>query len=105
MPADTQLSVTGLLDWAETGDVGTLNRLGGVIDELVVQTYQGRSTVTRYAEYLPALMKLQIPFRLGLVQYGQWDELWQRRLAASAYYRGNVVFLVNPPPERAVFSK
>ncbi|MBG6244000.1 hypothetical protein CS369_02645 [Candidatus Symbiopectobacterium sp. 'North America'] len=105
LPADTQLSVTGLLDWAKTGDVGTLNRLGGVIDELVVQTYQGRSTVTRYAEYLPALMKLQIPFRLGLVQHGQWDERWQRRLAASAYYRGNVVFLVNPPPERAVFSK
>jgi hypothetical protein len=31
--------VTGLLDWAKTGDVATLNALP--VDELVVQSYQG----------------------------------------------------------------
>lgn len=96
LPDDCRLSITGLLDWSKTGDVAELNRLRGSIDELVIQTYQGRATVTNYADYLPALKKLTIPFRLGLVQHGKWDSVWQQRLAASPYYRGEVVFLVNP---------
>ncbi|MEE3651554.1 MULTISPECIES: DUF3142 domain-containing protein [unclassified Brenneria] len=100
VPEDCRLSITGLLDWAKTGDAAELNRLHDSVDELVVQTYQGRNTVTRYADYLPALMKLTIPFRLGLVQHGKWDRAWQQRLAASPYYRGEVVFLLNPPPEK-----
>lgn len=96
LPDDCRLSITGLLDWSKTGDVAELNRLRGSIDELVIQTYQGRATVTHYADYLPALKKLTIPFRLGLVQHGKWDSVWQQRLAASPYYRGEVVFLVNP---------
>lgn len=102
LPADTRLSVTGLLDWAKTGDVAQLNRLSGTIDEIVVQTYQGRHTITRYAEYLPALLKLRIPFRIGLVQHGQWDDRWQQRLFASPWYYGAVVFLINAPPEKPV---
>ncbi|MEC5343392.1 DUF3142 domain-containing protein [Brenneria populi] len=100
VPDDCRISITGLLDWARTGDVAELNRLRSSIDELVIQTYQGRGTVTNYADYLPALNKLTIPFRLGLVQYGKWDRVWQRRLAASPYYRGEVVFLVNPPGKK-----
>ncbi|MEH2922256.1 DUF3142 domain-containing protein [Samsonia erythrinae] len=97
LPADCRLSITGLLDWAKTGDVSALNRLRGKLDEVVVQTYQGRNTVAKVADYLPALMKLTLPFRLGLVQNGKWEKQWQRRLAESPYYRGDVVFLVNPP--------
>ncbi|PWC10894.1 DUF3142 domain-containing protein [Brenneria roseae subsp. americana] len=97
LPADCQISITGLLDWSKTGDVAELNRLHDSVDELVVQTYQGYGTITNYADYLPALLKLTIPFRLGLVQHGQWDKHWQQRLAVSPYYRGEVVFLVNPP--------
>ncbi|MGM3162024.1 DUF3142 domain-containing protein [Dickeya undicola] len=100
LPPDCRLSVTGLLDWAKTGDIRQLNRLNGVVDELVVQTYQGRRTVENYAAYLPTLMNLKLPFRLGLVQHGKWDEQWQRRLAASPFYRGEVVFLLNPTPAR-----
>ncbi|MEI7376147.1 DUF3142 domain-containing protein [Dickeya chrysanthemi] len=100
LPPGCRLSVTGLLDWAKTGDVRQLNRLSGVVDELVVQTYQGRHTVDNYTAYLPALMKLTLPFRLGLVQHGKWDEQWQRRLIASPFYRGEVVFLLNPTPAR-----
>lgn len=105
LPADTRLSVTGLLDWAKTGDVAQLNRLSETIDELVVQTYQGRYTVSRYAEYLPALLKLTLPFRIGLVQHGQWESRWQHWLTSSPWYRGEVVFLVNPPPVRASGAK
>ncbi|CAI0854972.1 Protein of uncharacterised function (DUF3142) [Serratia fonticola] len=93
LPKEYALGVTGLLDWAKTGNVSQLNALP--IDELVIQTYQGRRTVTEYERYLPALLKLQIPFKIGLVQQGDWNSEWQRRLATSPYYRGEVVFLLN----------
>lgn len=102
LPPDYRLSVTGLLDWAKTGEIAQINRLNDIVDELVVQTYQGRSTVNRYTEYLPALLTLRVPFRLGLVQHGRWDERWQHRLSASPFYRGAVVFLLNPPPAKRV---
>lgn len=94
LPPDCRLSVTGLLDWAKTGDISQLNALA--IDELVIQTYQGRHTVNGYQAYLPPLLRLTLPFRIGLVQGGEWDPEWQRRLARSPYYRGEVVFLLNP---------
>ena len=79
------------------GDVATLNALAGVVDELVVQTYRGRRTEPGYARYLQALTRLTLPFKVGLVQGGEWDRTWESRLADSAAYRGVVVFLINPP--------
>lgn len=70
LPTDCKLSVTGLLDWSANGEVAVLNGLAGTVDELVVQTYRGRQTVTRYHAYLPALLRLTLPFKLGLVQGG-----------------------------------
>lgn len=87
------LGVTGLLDWAKTGSIQQLNALP--IDELVIQTYQGRSTVNQYSRYLPALLQLRLPFKIGLVQHGEWDPQWEQYLAASPFYRGEVVFLLN----------
>ncbi len=94
LPREYALGVTGLLDWASTGDIATLNRLP--VDELVVQTYQGRHSVQGYARYLPALQKLAIPFRIGLVQHGEWDPRYARTLSASRWYRGTVVFMLRP---------
>lgn len=100
LPAECGLSITGLLDWSARGDVAVLNGLSGVVDELVVQTYRGRTTEPGYHAYLPALARLQIPFRIGLVQYGAWDRSWLPRLAQMPAYRGSVVFLLNPPGQR-----
>ncbi|MGY5958097.1 DUF3142 domain-containing protein [Kosakonia sp. BK9b] len=94
LPSHYALSITGLLDWARTGSVNTLNTLP--VDELVVQSYQGRSTVHNYSAYLPALAGLRIPFKLGVVQHGKWDSDDARRLAASPWYRGTVMFMLNP---------
>ncbi|MDH2432024.1 DUF3142 domain-containing protein [Pokkaliibacter sp. MBI-7] len=96
LPAQYRLSITGLLDWTRTGDVATLNSLTGTVDELVVQTYQGRHSVAGYERYLASLSQLRIPFKVGLVQGGEWDVDWQRQLQQSPYYRGEVVFLLNP---------
>ena len=85
--------MTGLLDWAKNGDIATLNALP--IDELVVQSYQGRQTVKNYQDYLPDLMRLNIPFKLGLVQAGNWDSESEAVLEKSLWYRGTVVFMLN----------
>lgn len=92
LPERYALGVTGLLDWAKTGDISTLNTLP--IDEIVVQSYQGRNTVTHYSLYLPALSKLKIPFSIGLVQHGEWDKQYEKLLANSPWYRGTVVFML-----------
>ncbi|MEN3753528.1 DUF3142 domain-containing protein [Mangrovibacter sp. SLW1] len=91
MPANFSLGVTGLLDWAQTGSVAQLNQLP--IDEIVVQTYQGRRTVPGYQHYLPALQGLHIPFRIGLVENGRWGSV-PGEVRDSAWFRGYVVFLV-----------
>ena len=72
----------------------TLNALP--VDELVVQSYQGRNTVEDYTAYLPALAGLRIPFKIGRVQNGVWDPHEEQRLAASPWYRGTVTFMLNP---------
>ncbi|POT58333.1 DUF3142 domain-containing protein [Citrobacter amalonaticus] len=95
LPPEFALGVTGLLDWAKTGDVATLNALP--VDELVVQSYQGRSTVANYQDYLPALTRLRIPFKLGLVQKGRRDRLAEAQLEQSPWYRGTVVFMLKQP--------
>lgn len=94
LPPEFALGVTGLLDWAKTGDVATLNSLA--VDELVIQSYQGRHTVDNYQAYLPALARLRIPFKLGLVQNGHRDVQAEAQLRKSPWYRGTVVFMLNP---------
>lgn len=99
LPPEFALGVTGLLDWAKTGDVVTINTLP--IDELVVQSYQGRHTVANYQDYLPALTRLRIPFKLGLVQNGQHDTRAEMQLTQSPWYRGTVIFMLNAPRSQA----
>ena len=93
LPADCQLSITGLLDWSSQGDSTVLNGLNGVVDEIVLQTYQGRRTIPGYQAYLAGLSKLTIPFRIGLAQNGAWSA--PASLATNPHFRGYVVFLQN----------
>ena len=102
LPANYQLGITGLLDWCSTGDVEAINRLKNVVDEVVIQTYQGRRTIGNYSAYLPALRRLTLPFRIGLVQDGQWQA--PEGLETNPRFQGYVVFLQNQeqrPPGRS----
>lgn len=94
LPADCKLSITGLLDWGRNGDLEALNALAATVDEVVLQTYQGRSTVTGYETYLGSLARLRMPFRIGLVQGGEWRE--PESLLHNYHFKGYVVFLLNP---------
>lgn len=96
LPPDCGLSITGLLDWSRgsKGDSDGLNPLAGVVDELVLQTYQGRHTILRYEAYMDGLKRLKLPFKIGLVQGGAWNA--PRSLTTNPNFRGYVVFLLNP---------
>ena len=94
LPEGIKLSVTGLLDWSARGDPEALAALGGAVDEIVIQTYQGRATVPGYESYIARLNRMRTPFKVGLVQGGEWRE--PDGLRENPLFRGYVVFLVNP---------
>lgn len=96
LPPHYRLSVTGLLDWSAHGDPAALAKLGGVIDEVVIQTYQGRRTIPGYQNYMAALTKLPLPHKIGLVEGGEWQE--PPELARDRQFRGYVVFMMNRKP-------
>jgi hypothetical protein len=94
LPPDAKLSVTGLLDWSSQGDSADLNALAGVVDEAVLQSYQGRRTIPDYEDYLASLSRLDMPYKIGLVQNGEWNA--PAALKRDPDFKGYVVFLLNP---------
>lgn len=92
LPGKYLLSVTGLMDWSANGNAAGLAQLRGVVDEVVIQTYQGRRTIPGYAGYLPSLARLPMPYKIGLVQGGEWQA--PAGLVADPKFRGYVVFLL-----------
>jgi hypothetical protein len=95
LPERFGLSITGLLDWSANGDIDSINRLKGVVDEVTVQTYQGKKTIANYQDYLPALKRLSLPFKIGLIQNGRWEA--PEGFESNPWFRGYVVFLRNLP--------
>jgi hypothetical protein len=95
LPADCRLSITGLMDWSANADAAGLAALADVVDEAVIQTYQGRATVPGYEGYLRALRRLSMPYRIGLVEGGGWRA--PAGLNSDPDFRGYVVFLTQRP--------
>lgn len=89
-----RLSITGLMDWSAHADPAALAALKGTVDEVVVQSYQGRTTIHGYDSYLARLARVPVPHKVALVQGGEWRE--PAGLQADPLFRGYVVFLVNP---------
>jgi len=94
LPSGYRLGITGLMDWSSHVDSAQVNELRGIVDEVVVQTYQGRHTIENYSAYLPRVSQLNLPFKIGLIQGGNWDA--PSYIAESPWFRGYVVFLQNP---------
>lgn len=93
LPKRYALGITGLLDWSANGDPAALASLADVIDEAVFQVYQGRKTIPGYERWLKNTDDLPMPFRIGLVQGGEWKS--PASLARNPNFRGYVIFLVN----------
>jgi hypothetical protein len=91
VPRPWRLSITGLMDWSANGDPAALARLKPVIDEVVVQTYQGRSTI-------PDTTPISAGWRISRCR-SAWP--WPRAapgrrpgLAREPQFKGYVVFLM-----------
>jgi hypothetical protein len=94
LPQKYKLSITGLMDWSANADPAALASLNGVVDEVVVQTYQGSTTIPGYDHYLERLARVPVPHKVALVQGGEWRE--PASLRSDPGFRGYVVFLLNP---------
>jgi hypothetical protein len=94
LPSDCRLGITGLLDWSANGDPQGLDALAGVVDEAVLQIYQGDHVIPGYQAYLAKLDRLKLPFRIGLLQGGEWQPT--PGLEENPWFRGYVTFLRNP---------
>ncbi len=92
LPRQYQLSVTGLMDWTNNQDPHTMNLLINSLDEIVIQTYQGKHTIENYPRYLNGLNRLKIPFKIGLVQHGRWQA--NNSIEKAPYFKGYVIFLL-----------
>lgn len=99
LPSHYGLSVTGLMDWAGQGGLEDLNALQGVVSEVVFQVYQGMKPIKDHSRYLQRLSQreLTVPFKIGLVEHGDYDANVLAAVRRHSLYRGTVVFLL---PER-----
>lgn len=93
LPKRWKLSVTGLMDWSAGGQPEALRDVSRSIDEIVIQTYQGRRTIPGYEAYLDSLHRLGMPYRIGLVEGGEWRA--PEGLERDTSFRGYVVFLLD----------
>lgn len=96
LPKHYQISITGLLDWTNVQDEQILNLLRQNINELVIQTYQGTSTIPNYQSYLKRISAMHLPYKVGLVQNGQWIN--PAFIQQDPQFKGYVVFLLRSKP-------
>lgn len=94
LPRRHKLSITGLMDWSASGDPDALRALAGTVDEVVIQTYQGRSTIPGYDAYFGRMGDFPIPFKVGLVEHGRFTA--PNGLETHDNFKGYVVFLIAP---------
>ncbi|ENW81616.1 MULTISPECIES: DUF3142 domain-containing protein [unclassified Acinetobacter] len=92
LPQQYRLSITGLLDWTNFKDQNTLTLFRQNIDELVIQTYQGTTTIPNYPEYLKRISALRLPYKVGLVQHGTW--FGNSTKQKDPYFKGYIIFLL-----------
>ncbi|KUR71237.1 hypothetical protein AQZ52_11245 [Novosphingobium fuchskuhlense] len=99
LPPGTRLSITGLMDWSANGDPAELARLAGLVDEVVIQTYQGRHTIPGYADWFRHIDTLPLIHKIALVEGGEWAP--PPALARDRRFAGYVVFLLKPSRQPA----
>ncbi|MDO5542723.1 MAG: DUF3142 domain-containing protein [Acinetobacter sp.] len=92
LPKQYRLGITGLLDWTNVRNQTALALLRQNIDEIAIQTYQGSTTIPNYANYLAKISQLKLPYKIGVVQHGQWQA--PSHLTKDPNFKGYIVFLL-----------
>ena len=96
LPQQYQLSITSLMDWTNIQDQNTLRLFRENIDEIVIQTYQGSTTIPNYQSYLKKVSALKLPYKIGIVQHGEWNP--NLNFKTDSNFKGYVVFLLREKP-------
>jgi len=92
LPKQYQLSITSLMDWTNIQDQNMLRLFRENINEMVIQTYQGSTTIPNYQQYLNKVSTLKLPYKIGIVQHGEWNPNLNFR--DDRNFKGYVVFLL-----------
>ncbi|WP_435418003.1 DUF3142 domain-containing protein [Parerythrobacter aurantius] len=92
LPEGLKLSATGLLDWPANASKADLAAMAGALDEIVIQTYQGSTTIPAYGDYIAAVARLPMPYRVALAEGGEWEA--PPGLSNDPRFKGYVVFLL-----------
>ncbi|GAA4647471.1 DUF3142 domain-containing protein [Pontixanthobacter gangjinensis] len=92
LPEGLKLSATGLMDWPANAPRQELDAMRDALDEIVIQTYRETVTIQDYRRYLAATERLDMPYKVALVEGGEWEAPAQ--LASDPDFRGFIVFLL-----------
>jgi hypothetical protein len=92
LPSNYKLSITGLGDWIISGDPKVLTEITQNIDEIIFQLYQGRSVFSNIDLYVNNLVKLNIPFKIGLLDKYPYKKTLVK-LKENNNYKGLVLFI------------
>jgi Protein of unknown function (DUF3142) len=94
LPKQYALSITGLGDWILWGDKKAMTQIGGSVDEIVFQLYQGRRSFPDSKRYVERLRNFPAPFKVGLLAnnpYVSFMSLLYLRL--NPVFKGLVYFI------------
>jgi hypothetical protein len=99
LPANYQLSITGLMDWINNSQ-DSLHL--DFLDEVVLQTYQGTHSVVKLDLYLTRIAQhgvpFAVPFKLGFVEGAPLPQTQLAQIARNPSFRGCVTFLLQRKP-------
>ncbi|VAW76932.1 hypothetical protein MNBD_GAMMA12-1087 [hydrothermal vent metagenome] len=94
LPKQYRLSITGLGDWLVNGQHKHLIAINNSADEIVFQLYQHKTAYKNLESYLSILKSNQLPFKLGLVQQGQYNQIQLKKLTRLPNYQGSIIFTI-----------
>ena len=91
LPPELRLSITGLGDWTTLENPTPLKRLTTIADEVVFQMYQGATAFPDKTNYIAALEKTGIPYKLGLLASDDFAYI-ETSLQKSPAFKGIILF-------------
>lgn len=92
LPSHFQLSITGLGDWAMSGESQAMRDISASVDDIVFQLYQGRQPLPDINEYLTRLKSYPHDFRIGLL-FGHEDPTRMNLVQSNRNYHGIIYFI------------
>jgi len=95
LPKKYKLSITGLGDWLVNGKQQHLIAISKSVDEIIFQLYQYKTAYQNLTPYFTSLKASGLPFKLGLVQRGEYIKSQLQQLTNLPNYRGSVIFTIN----------